>query len=129
MFLEFTKAPKDYVTRSPEDDPDLLNEYSVFGAGTSDAAVQVTDLHIHVVYCSTVRYIYVMTSYSLYNCTVRVMVGTNKSIPSPVGVHNEDTGCGGCDLCALDVGHKTSLPPLPTQEKEQEGQQRHCIQT
>ena len=46
MFLEFNKAPGDYVTTKPEDDPDLLNEYSVFGLTGTDAAIQV-----HITYC------------------------------------------------------------------------------
>ena len=41
MFLEFNKDPKDYVTRKPDDDPDLLNEYSVFGSSPTDAVIQV----------------------------------------------------------------------------------------
>ena len=41
MFLEFSKAPNDYVTRKPDDDPDLLNEYSVFGSDQTHGAIQV----------------------------------------------------------------------------------------
>lgn len=47
MFLEFNKAPGDYVTTTPENDPDLLNEYSVFGSGKVDAKIQV-----HITYCN-----------------------------------------------------------------------------
>jgi V-type H+-transporting ATPase subunit a len=49
MFLEFNKDPKDYVTRKPDDDPDLLNEYSVFGSSPTDAVIQAYIMKLLVV--------------------------------------------------------------------------------